>query len=248
MTSNAAIGSVDVLDILIDQTTVSRFQARTIALCGIVLLLDGFDTQAMGFLVPPIADDFHVPLSTFGPVLAAGLVGLMVASMASGPIADRWGRRWAIVGSTIVFGVFSLFTARATSLNELVVFRFLTGLGLGGAMPNVVALATEYAPKRLQAVLVSMIFCGMGGGALIAGLAASVMLSRWGWQSVLYLGGALPLALAVVLMALLPESIRFLTVRGADPGRVPRAGAADGVTRAAAARRVERRAARRSPS
>ena len=86
-------------------------------------------------------------MSAFGPVLAAGLVGLMVASMASGPIADRWGRRWAIIGSTLVFGVFSLFTAHARSLNALVVFRFLTGLGLGGAMPNVVALASEYAPN-----------------------------------------------------------------------------------------------------
>ena len=205
---------------LIDERPLSRFQLTTILLCGVVLLLDGFDTQAMGFLVPPIAENFDVPLSAFGPVLAAGLVGLMLASMASGPIADRWGRRWTIIGSTFVFGVFTLFTARATSLNELVVFRFLTGLGLGGAMPNVVALATEYAPRRLQAVLVSMIFCGMGGGALVAGTAASIMLPRWGWPSVLYLGGVLPIALALVLIGVLPESVRFLTEHGADPQRV----------------------------
>ena len=184
-----------------------------------MLLLDGFDTQSIGFLVPPISESLHAPLGAFGPVLAAGLVGLMLASMASGPIADRWGRRWAIIGSTLVFGVFTLFTAQARTLNELVIFRFLTGLGLGGAMPNVVALASEYAPKRLQAVLVSMIFCGMGGGALVAGIAASFMLPRWGWQSVLYLGGALPIALAALLVVTLPESLRFLVARGGDPRR-----------------------------
>jgi MFS transporter, AAHS family, 4-hydroxybenzoate transporter len=95
-----------------------------------------------------------------------------------------------------------------------------TGLGLGGALPNVVALASEYAPKRLQVVMVSTIFCGMGLGALIAGVAGSFMLPLWGWQSVLYLGGALPIALAFILIAALPESVRFLTLRGADPARV----------------------------
>jgi AAHS family 4-hydroxybenzoate transporter-like MFS transporter len=87
-------------------------------------------------------------------------------------------------------------------------------------MPNVVALASEYAPKRLQAVLVSMIFCGMGLGAMVAGIAGSFMLPLWGWRSVLYLGGALPIALAFILIAALPESVRFLTLRGTDPGRV----------------------------
>jgi AAHS family 4-hydroxybenzoate transporter-like MFS transporter len=208
------------VDELIDRTSLSRFQIGTIVLCGLVLLLDGFDTQSIGFLVPPISASLHIPLRAFGPVLVAGLVGLMLASMASGPIADRWGRRWAVIGSTLAFGVFSIFTARSTSLNELVLFRFLTGLGLGGAMPNVVALASEYAPKRLQAVLVSMIFSGMGLGALVAGIAGSFMLPVWGWRSVLYLGGGLPIALAFILIAALPESIRFLMLRGIDPKRV----------------------------
>ena len=105
---------------LIDERPLSRFQLTTILLCGVVLLLDGFDTQAMGFLVPPIAEELGIPLSSFGPVLSAGLVGLMLGAMASGPIADRWGRKWAIIISSIVFGFFSLLTARADSLNELV--------------------------------------------------------------------------------------------------------------------------------
>src|SRR5687768_18285036 len=95
---------------IIDSRPVSRFQAMTITLCTLVLLLDGFDTQAMGFLVPPIAEELGIPLSAFGPVLSAGLFGLMLGAMASGPIADRWGRKWAIITTTIIFGGFSLMT------------------------------------------------------------------------------------------------------------------------------------------
>ena len=140
---------------IIDERPVSRFQATTILLCGLVLLLDGFDTQAMGFLVPPIAEELGLPLSAFGTVLSAGLFGLMLGAMGSGPIADRWGRKGAIIVSAFVFGGFSLATARADTLGELELLRFLTGLGLGGAMPNVVSLASEYAPKRLQPILVT---------------------------------------------------------------------------------------------
>lgn len=205
---------------VIDGRPVSRFQAITIALCGLVLLLDGFDTQAMGFLVPPIAEELGVPLSAFGPVLSAGLFGLMIGAMGAGPIADRWGRKWTIIGSAFVFGFFSLVTPQADTVNELIGLRFLTGLGLGGAMPNVVALASEYAPKRLQPILVTSIFAGMGAGAVTATLVGGALIPVWGWRSVFYVGGILPIALAIVLIKALPESVRFLTARGSDPARV----------------------------
>ncbi len=205
---------------IIDSRPVSRFQAMTILLCGLVLLLDGFDTQAMGFLVPPIAEELGIPLPAFGPVLSAGLFGLMLGAMGSGPIADRWGRKWAIIVSSLVFGSFSLLTPQANTVGELVALRFLTGLGLGGAMPNVVALASEYAPKRLQPILVTLIFVGMGGGAVLASLVGGALIPIWGWRSVFYVGGILPIALALLLVKLLPESVRFLTVRGGDPRRV----------------------------
>ena len=205
---------------VIDNQPLSGFQLVTIMLCSLVLLLDGFDTQAMGFLVPPIAEEFGIPLSAFGPVLSAGLVGLMIGAMSAGPIADRWGRRWAIIVSSLVFGFFSLLTAGADSTRELVTLRFLTGLGLGGAMPNVVALSSEYAPKRLQPILVTAIFAGMGGGAVLASLVGGALIPIWGWRSVFYVGGILPIALALILIKTLPESVRFLTARGADPKQV----------------------------
>src|SRR5688500_7627856 len=205
---------------IIDNRPLSRFQISTIVLCSVVLLLDGFDTQAMGFLVPPIAEELGIPLSAFGSVLSAGLFGLMIGAMSAGPIADRWGRKWAIIVSAFVFGGFSLLTAGADSIRELVTLRFLTGLGLGGAMPNVVALASEYAPKRLQPILVTSIFAGMGGGAVLASLVGGALIPIWGWRSVFYVGGILPIALAIVLIKALPESVRFLTARGQDPVRV----------------------------
>lgn len=205
---------------LIDQRPMSRYQLWTMALCGMVIVLDGFDTQSIGFLAPSMAETLRVPVKTFGPIFAAALVGLMISSMLSGPMADRWGRKWPIVGCTLIFGTFAMLTARCTSFNELLAFRFLTGLGLGGALSNSVALMSEYAPKRLLAVIVSIMFCGMPAGAVLGTQVSVVMLPRWGWQSVFYAGGILPVTLALLLIAILPESVRYLEVTGANPRNI----------------------------
>ncbi len=201
---------------VIDQRPLSRYQSMTILLCGLVLVLDGFDTQSIGFLAPSMAESLHLSIRTFGPVFSAALVGLMLSSMIAGPLADRVGRKWPIVFATLTFAAFAMATGRATTFHQLVTFRFLTGLGLGGAIPNVVALTTEYAPKRLQQALVTALFCSMPLGALLGGLVSSVMLPHWGWRSVFYAGGVLPLVVALILTKVLPESIRFLSVNGAD--------------------------------
>jgi AAHS family 4-hydroxybenzoate transporter-like MFS transporter len=205
---------------IIDQRPMGRYQIWTMALCAMVIVLDGFDTQSIGFLAPSMAETLHVSVKTFGPIFAAALVGLMISSMLSGPIADRWGRKGPIVACTLIFGTFAMLTARSTSFDQLLVFRFLTGLGLGGALSNSVALMSEYAPKRLLAVIVSMMFCGMPAGAVLATQVSTVMLPRWGWQSVFYAGGILPITLAVLLIAILPESVRYLEVSGANQRKI----------------------------
>jgi len=197
-----------------------RYQVWTMAMCGMVIVLDGFDTQSIGFLAPSMAETLRVPVKTFGPIFAAALVGLMISSMLSGPIADRWGRKWPIVTCTLIFGSFAMLTAHCTSFDQLLAFRFLTGLGLGGALSNSVALMSEYAPKRLLAVIVSIMFCGMPAGAVLATQVTAIMLPRWGWQSVFYAGGVLPLTLALLLIAMLPESVRYLEVSGADQRKI----------------------------
>lgn len=205
---------------MIDQRPLSRFQKWTMALCGMVIVLDGFDAQSIGFLAPSMADSLHVPVKTFGPVFGAALFGLMISAMTAGLFADRWGRKWPIVASAVSFGIFAALTPRAATIHQLILLRFLTGLGLGGAMSNVVALLSEYAPKRLLSVYVSILYCGMPMGAVLAGIVGTALLPVWGWRSVFYAGGILPLALSAVLIAMLPESVRFLEVRGADPREI----------------------------
>src|SRR5207302_10957007 len=134
------------------------------------------------------SDTLPIPLKNCGPVFSSGLIGLMIAAMAMGPLADRWGRKWPVVLSALTFAIFGLMTARAVSLEQLITFRFLTGLGLGGAMPNVVALTSEYSPKRLQAVFVGMLFCAMPLGAFVGGLGSFVIIHLCGWRSAFCLG------------------------------------------------------------
>lgn len=204
----------------IDQRPMSRYQIWTMALCGMVIVLDGFDTQSIGFLAPSIAESLHIPIKTFAPIFVAALIGLMISSMLSGPIADRWGRKWPIVACTLIFGMFAMLTSRCTTFDQLVACRFLTGLGLGGALSNSVALMSEYAPKRLLAVIVSIMFCGMPTGTVLATRVSAAMLPRWGWQSIFYAGGILPLTLALLLIAILPESVRYLEVSGANQQKI----------------------------
>jgi len=205
---------------IIDKRSMGRYQIWTMALCGTVIVLDGFDTQSIGFLAPSMAESLHIPIKNFGPIFVFALIGLMISSMLSGPIADRLGRKWPIVTCTLIFGLFAMLTARCTTFNELIACRFLTGLGLGGALSNSVALMSEYAPKRLLAVIVSIMFCGMPTGAVLATRVSAVMLPRWGWQSVFYAGGVLPLTLTVLLIAILPESVRYLEVSGANQRKI----------------------------
>jgi len=146
----------------------------------------------------------------------------MIAAMVTGPIADRWGRKWTVVLSTIAFAIFATLSARAATYNQLLILRFLTGLGLGGAMPNVVSLASEYSPRRLQRAVVAALFAGMPIGGFVCGMASSAMLPRWGWRSVFLLGGLFPLIVSLLLIVALPESVRFLVIRGRDPRRILR--------------------------
>jgi AAHS family 4-hydroxybenzoate transporter-like MFS transporter len=207
---------------IIDDRPMSGFQIKTVALCGMVLFADGFDAQIIGFLAPSIADGTGIAVNTLGPVFSASLLGLMIAAMAAGPIADRWGRKWPIIFSTLMLAVFSFWTAHATTFNQFLILRFLTGLGLGGALPNCVALASEYVPKRLMAVLVAVLFCGLPLGGFVCGMLSSRMLPVWGWQSVFYVGAALPFVMSLLLILLLPESVQFLSLRGADSRKISR--------------------------
>ena len=198
----------------IDDQPFSSFQLRTSVICGILVFMDGFDAQAMGYVAPALTAQFAITRAALGPVLSSGLVGMMIGALICGPLADRFGRKPVLVTCGLIFGLGALVTATATSVQSLIMFRLLTGLGLGGAMPNAIALTSEYAPKRIRATTVMTMFCGFSIGAAVGGFVAAGLITRFGWQSVFVVGGVLPILIAVVSIAALPESIRFLVLKG----------------------------------
>src|ERR1051325_11761172 len=160
-----------------------------VALCAMVTFTDGFDTQAIGYVAPAIIRAFAVDRTALAPVFAVGLFGLMLGALAFGPIADRVGRKPVLVFCTAFFGLCALLTTQATTVNELFYFRFITGLGLGGALPNAIAITTDLAPARLRATTVMVMFCGFSIGAAVGGFMAAALLTRYGWPAVVVAGG-----------------------------------------------------------
>lgn len=210
---------IDVPD-LIDQQKVSGFQIRVLALCAAVVFMDGFDAQAIGYVAPSISKLWGLPPGALKDVFAAGLIGLMLGALIFGPVADRIGRKGVIIFCTLAFGVCTLLTVTSGSVKSLLFWRFVTGFGLGGAMPNAIALTAEYSPHRSRATMIMVMFCGFSLGSALGGIFAAQLISRFGWTGIFWLGGLLPLALAPLLVFALPESIRLLALRGREDGHI----------------------------
>jgi MFS transporter, AAHS family, 4-hydroxybenzoate transporter len=210
---------IDVID-FIDNRPVGGFHIRLLLTCAAVLFLDGFDTQAMGYVAPALAKEWGLGKAALGPVFSTGLFGLMIGALVFGPLADRIGRKTIIIGSTLAFGLGALVTAAVQDVNTLLIVRFLTGLGLGGAMPNVIAMTSEFNPHRRRATMVMITFCGFSVGAALGGLLAADLIPRFGWRSVFIVGGVAPLVMVPLLALRLPESVRFLALKGNASARV----------------------------
>ncbi len=174
----------------------------------------------MGFIAPALSQEWGIDRASLGPVMSAALIGMVFGALGSGPLADRFGRKGVLVGAVLVFGGFSLASAYASNVDQLLVLRFLTGLGLGAGMTNATTLLSEYTPERLKSLLVTSMFCGFNLGMAGGGFISAKMIPAYGWHSLLVVGGVLPLLLAVVLMVWLPESARFLVVRNRGTDRV----------------------------
>lgn len=197
---------------LIDEIPLTRLQLLVFLLSACINLLDGMDSQSIGVAAPFIAAGLGLKLAEFGPIFSAALLGAALGAIGFGALADRVGRKPLLIVAAIVIGVFTLLTAQAPSRTSLILFRFLAGIGLGGATPCFIAMTSEYAPSRYRAAWITVMWAGFPVGGMIGGFTNSLLIPAFGWRAVFYLGGILPLLLAVVLVAVLPESLKFLVV------------------------------------
>jgi AAHS family 4-hydroxybenzoate transporter-like MFS transporter len=204
----------------INSRPLSWFQLRIALLCATVLLLESFDSGVLGYVAPMLSREWHLPPGALGPAFAVGFFGQLLGAIVAGPLADRVGRKGVLIAAVIGFGLGALATTQATSLDLLLAIRFATGLGLGAALPNAVALTTEYSPTARRSMMLVLVFCGVTLGAVAAGLAAAWLLPRYGWSSVFWVGGLLPLALTPVLLGGLAESPYLLALRGTRDGAI----------------------------
>jgi AAHS family 4-hydroxybenzoate transporter-like MFS transporter len=205
---------------LVEDRKVGAGQLTLLLLCFLVVTFDGFNGQIMGYVVPALVKQWHTSRDALGLVSSAGLFGLMIGALALGTLGDRIGRKTVLLLSTAAFGVFSLATSFATSPQQMLVLRFVTGLGLGGAMPVAIALVAEYTPARMRGAMVTLTICGFAIGPAIGGLVAAGVVQQFGWGSLFQVGGLVPIVLLPILWLALPESARLLIARGDSPERI----------------------------
>jgi len=201
---------------VIDNSRLGPFQVGICILCGLCLIMDGFDVQAMGYVAPAIIREWKIPNAELGPVFGAGLLGVLIGSLLFSMLADKIGRRPVLIGVTLFFSAMTFVTARAGSVHQMLAIRFIAGMGLGGIMPNAVALCGEYSSRAMRVTVMTIVGNGFTAGAAIGGFISAWLIPNFGWRSVFYFGAVMPLVIALAMFFWLPESLQFLVLREKD--------------------------------
>jgi len=195
---------------IIDDGAVSGRQKLLFLFCGLTMLVDGFDAQAMGYAAPAVIRDLGLTKGQLAPIFSIGLLGIAVGNFLLGSLSDKYGRKTVLLWSLVSFGLLTIAKAYATTESHFLVLQFLAGLGIGAAYPNALSLAGEYAPERIRSMTVTS--CGMGYlvGTFLGGLIAAFVIPRWGWQSVFIIGGVAALLVAAGAAFGVVESVKQL--------------------------------------
>jgi AAHS family 4-hydroxybenzoate transporter-like MFS transporter len=208
-----AVAAVSATEAALENQRLGGLQLRVAALCMLVQICDGYDLNSVAWAVPSLIHAWHLPPSMFTMVFMWSSVGILAGALCAGPIGDRFGRRPLILASLTIFGLASLLSAGAGSLGMLSLWRFFTGIGIGGGFAGAAALTGDYTPHRLRATMIMVTFTGAPLGGFIGGQIVALLLARFGWPMIFLLGGAFPLVLVLALALWLPESPRFLAAR-----------------------------------
>lgn len=197
----------------VDGQRIRRFNIQLLILSFLTMFADGFDLNSLGFAAPDLVELWGVESSAMGPVLSANLLGIFIGAPLLGWLGDRYGRRPLIITGTLLYGVVTLLMAWTTTMEQMMLLRFIAGLGIGGIMPNTISLNSELTPKKYRSMLIVLMFMGITTGSTGVGLVAAYFIEDYGWQILFHSGGLLPIVIALALCLRLPESLKFLATK-----------------------------------
>src|SRR5215468_8603979 len=207
---------------LLDERGLCPFHIRLLVWSFFLALIDGYDIGAIAFAAPSLVRAWSLKPGDLGPVFSASLIGILFGSALFGWVGDRYGRKAALVWSNLLFGIFTLAAAYSTNLDQMFWLRLLAGLGIGGVIPNVVALNAESAPRKLRATLaIIAVGCVPIGGA-IPGFVTASLVPQYGWQIIFLIGGIVPIVIAIAALIGMPESVKYMALHEGQRSRMER--------------------------